>query len=1192
MKPLKHKFSTLLFLLLICIVSGNTTATPYTLKLPYKEITISKKGDKTIFQGVSLTGEAGAPALPHYSVSFLVAADFDEKNISATIKNMENQILSGTHLIDGILPATFDGTIIWPSDKNIIDGKDQDIYSKDAFYPSNVIQSVSSGNFLGQKIVKVTLYPYQYNPVTQKVRKLTSGELHVSAPTLQAGSFSPAPILNESQRQLLNNMVVNPQQTALHAPITRASANVKSDYYIITTNDIVRQSTELEKFVAFRNENYNVHLITETQWGGGIGNTAAENIRAWIADNINHSFSHILLIGNPDPVKGDVPMKMTEPKPDFNAPTDFYYANTIGDWDTNNNGKYGEFGLDHVSTYPDYFVGRIPFYSSWDSLGHKGLDAVLKKIIKYETADPSQVSWRKDALLPMEPLDEVTHEFFFGEHIKDNVLPSADWDFTRVYDTYNEYSQEEIPYVTELVPPVEITPCNEDNVLSAWKRTRPGLVVWGTHGDQEEAVDVFNVDAVKELNDNYPAVTVQVSCLNSYPENPRNLSYSLLRNGAIASISATRESYYSQGGFTYNDAQTNHGMSAIATKNFLKYDSYTLGMALAASKSSATYNTPGFWANLMVISLYGDPALRFTPLGYQTTELTVGRNSTYATISEALAVVATMNITTPVTILVEPGYYYEEFSLGDISTTAYRNITIKSTTGKREDVVFCSSDPSNRNSILRLSNAENIYFKDITFWFTSRETECAVVTLQNECRNITFDNCHIKGNNNGGYQGYSVKFSNATAERIQFINNTFIERSSSAIFADQHSNLNNILVEDATLEGLHFGVLFHGNSEYVRILKSNVRALNEAIHIDNGVTTKLHANNIYSGFVGIRLDDYRSASVINNFVYAATNGLEAAGNGITILHNTITTLGRNRTNAALKLDTDNYDHIKNNNLSNFGKGVALRLVTETPKPVLMGNNYYSALATEPTHGSYDDAHIVQFGDRLFKTRSDWSFALDNSISVDPQFENSKDYRYRNRALDNRGVSLAQVHHDIENAPRDNAPSIGCFEPLNTPFFEETFDHYSSSYISQSNWEFYVNSEATAEAWIFDEFSPGNKICHVYISDRGDEQWHVHLRRGSFTLEEGKEYEISFRARTESGKKRTIDVKCEQNGGSWKDYSRRGKFSIDGRMRFFRKTFTMTYPTDNDVYFVIDMGKMGVYEDQLDVIIDDLRVREK
>ena len=88
---------------------------------------------------------------------------------------------------------------------------------------------------------------------------------------------------------------------------------------------------KLSSFVAHKqSRGFDVQVITGSTWGGGSGDSAANNIRAWLAANyVTEDILYVLLIGNPHPGNGDVPMKMCL----SDQPTDYFYAELTVDWD-------------------------------------------------------------------------------------------------------------------------------------------------------------------------------------------------------------------------------------------------------------------------------------------------------------------------------------------------------------------------------------------------------------------------------------------------------------------------------------------------------------------------------------------------------------------------------------------------------------------------------------------------------------------------------------------------------------------------------------------------------------------------------------------------------------------------------------------------------------------------------------------
>ena len=345
--------------------------------------------------------------------------------------------------------------------------------------------------------------------------------------------------------------------------LSASSAN----YVIITTAAIQAGSTELAAFVANQqSRGYSVAVETESAWGGGMGNTAADNIRNWLAANyVSMGIQYVLLVGNPDPTAGDVPMKMTWPMAagGLQATTDFYYASLTGNWDANGDGEPGEWGSDFTAVpQAEVTVGRIPVYAA----DYASLDGILSKTIAYENS--SNTAWRKSMLLPVgisnyyneSSSDEPrTDGSSLGEAIKSNLAtPNG-------YSAYTMYENSGLLPVTT----ASNAPLTESNLVSQWSTTPYGIVNYWSHGDTSDAYRYYwtadtNGDGIPDgselayvpfltsadtasLNNNYPSIVVQVACDNGDPQYSTNLGYELLKQGAVATFCATAFTWYSEG---------------------------------------------------------------------------------------------------------------------------------------------------------------------------------------------------------------------------------------------------------------------------------------------------------------------------------------------------------------------------------------------------------------------------------------------------------------------------------------------------------------------------------------------------------------------------------------------------------------------------------------------------------------------
>ncbi|MFW5774936.1 MAG: C25 family cysteine peptidase [Chitinivibrionales bacterium] len=578
------------------------------VQMPHKKVTVTRQNGNAVFQGASLFGEPGHPDLPLYSVKFLLPSDADLNRVSVEMQELQERQVEGSFEVDAALPPATSKEIIWPDDPNIVDGKDVTIYEKNAFYPQSYLGKHTTGKLRQFKLVSVPVTPFRYNPVTKKLKKIVGGRITVYSTSQPSVDDARQGRIRggETYREKIRSMTVNFDNVASSygmadtpSLMSRDAAGDMGVYAILTTAEIVAASTKLQEFIDSKQERgFEVQVHTQSSWGGGSGDQAADNIRAWLQTNyLAEGFDYVLLIGDPDPNDGAVPMKMSWPRlseiEDRNCPTDYYFAELSGDWDLNDDGYFGDYSADYrtggADQYPDLAVGRIPFYGSIAELDH-----ILAKSIAYENEPASTMSWRTKALLPMEP-DSKTPRYHLGEQITENILAPQGWEKTRIYE--ENYG----------VNP-QVSPCSYASVYQSWSADTFGVVIWWTHGGSSHAAEIMQHTTTEHLNDANPAFTFQASCKNSYPEISSNLSYSLLKNGVIGSVGATRVSWKRPSQRDYTNTSTNAGLSYGFAEFFIN-DGESIADALNDAKSSRDVNSNTRWMNWLVMVVYGDPSL-------------------------------------------------------------------------------------------------------------------------------------------------------------------------------------------------------------------------------------------------------------------------------------------------------------------------------------------------------------------------------------------------------------------------------------------------------------------------------------------------------------------------------------------------------------------------------------------------------
>jgi len=400
-------------------------------------------------------------------------------------------------------------------------------------------------------------------------------------------------------------------------------ADQQPGYVILTTTNIVSNSTQLTNFVAAREARGFSATVVDNRsvanggWGGDSGDAAAENIRQWLIDNHTNGcgdvvIDYVLLLGNPHPTTGDVPMKLcfplypdTDPDGTNGVPTDLYYANMYSDWDVNANERYGQWAdldTDPPPWIAEFAVGRIPYYGNMSDL-----DAILLRTIEYESEDATTAAWRKNVLLPFdEDAAGGYGDWWYtllpsriGEKIRTDVLVPAGWPYHRIYDT-----------TSNAIP--ETLNCIASNVVQVLTSNSFGLVLWFCHGtDTSTYGHVLDTSHAEDLNLDHPIITFQASCRNAYPETTNNLAYTLLKDSGVATVGHTRISKIA---VSFYPASNNDFVLGFG-RNMVLYG-LGAGDALSAYKANNAPEIAGRWKNVVGYTVYGCPAVGLFPFNY------------------------------------------------------------------------------------------------------------------------------------------------------------------------------------------------------------------------------------------------------------------------------------------------------------------------------------------------------------------------------------------------------------------------------------------------------------------------------------------------------------------------------------------------------------------------------------------------
>ncbi|MCD6326456.1 hypothetical protein J7M28_02730 [bacterium] len=693
---LYQKLSVALIIVVAIMVTGAMATETISFEVKSTDYQVSKDsrgGDVIRMDGFKTNAAPGAPLLPRKVLDVALPPSVNWDSVVVRAQDAVEVPIDG---LFNIAPAGPDAT--WPLDSEIlvdwadagqiVDGKDVSIYGVDANHPRTCASNNTFSQMRKWKFVRVEFTPFAINPVTGQLTLTESARIAIQFET--DGEPEPPALLRDTvMDDKAKRRFINFDEAASWYQLadTSAKKNGKDpvyDYVIITTNAIEAGSAKLSDFVTHKTAlGFSVLVITEDEFGSMTGQTPngiSEKIRQWLIENYaSCEIKFVLFIGDPDPDAGGVPMKMCWPRRNYSsykeAPTDYFYADLTGDWDLDGDTYFGEYSHDQgtggIDLTAEVYVGRIPVYDE----DYGQLDDILQKTMDYQAAS-GDLSWRKKILLPESFSDSSTDGAYLGECIMDDFGTSYGLSPYKLYQQGACTDDSSFSSDEELV---------SNATWNHWKAPNPyGLVTWWAHGNTTIAAIGYSpnncgtllaTSNCPTLDDTKPAIVYQCSCLNAYPESTSNLSYALLKSGAISAVGASRVSWYSPGWTAPTGSLLNNELGYEMDRNMAVHAD-TVGEALATGKAYLTVGSPGRLMNAFVMNMYGDPQVHYNDK-QQGTDYCVDGNSgsdtnggsswtdAFKTIQHAIDECGTGAAGSPDTVHVAAYTYYENIELDD-----------------------------------------------------------------------------------------------------------------------------------------------------------------------------------------------------------------------------------------------------------------------------------------------------------------------------------------------------------------------------------------------------------------------------------------------------------------------------------------------------------------------------------------------
>lgn len=596
-------------------------------------------------EGFARNATPGQPSLPVREVAVALHPRADLSTLRLEVRSGPTDSLPGRRSLAPNPPRL----LLWPDrvtrswaarGRRLKDGRDLDAFGEDpaVVFPAQVVRQGRITSRRGLRVLHLRFSPLRYRHRTGELLLARHTEATLRYRLTEGAPFHPDPQLAPHLSR-----VVNPDQARAWHRATLADSTTPPGYAIVIQNSLRQASQSLGAFIKHKEKlGFKVHVTTDKDLATipvGPEGGDAERIRAWLQASYQPlNLRYVLLVGNPDPRRSGVPMKLTYAAAGAHSyellpPTDHYYADLSGDWDLDGDGKVAEYpddeGTGGIDFTPEVYVGRIPVYD--DNVA--ALDRILNKTMRY-LDETGERAWRRRVLQPAAIL-------FFA---RENNNPAGDRiDGATLANMFNDevikprgltrYTL----FETEGLNPSKHTgdaPLNKENVIAEWQKGY-GLVTWFGHGSADAVYrrtwpddngdgtpsyqelyspPYFSYDDTLQLDDTHPAFVFHGSCSNADPYSANNVAYGLLRHGAIGTVGASEVAVAvieSIAATADPVASSIFGAERDFTAGLL--DNKPAGEALFYATEKLSLDADMYsWLTKLQLNLYGDPSVPLT----------------------------------------------------------------------------------------------------------------------------------------------------------------------------------------------------------------------------------------------------------------------------------------------------------------------------------------------------------------------------------------------------------------------------------------------------------------------------------------------------------------------------------------------------------------------------------------------------
>ncbi|WP_455140322.1 C25 family cysteine peptidase, partial [Candidatus Hodarchaeum mangrovi] len=299
--------------------------------------------------------------------------------------------------------------------------KDTALYTTNTLFPSECAKLESEPIIIrGHRLLPITFYPIQFNPVSKDLRVFSKIEVRVNYNYPAQLEEVPDRLLSPAFEEMLDMMVPNYQyrfDLPLEYPFEFPGQERTGCDYLIIAYDIFAE--EIQLLADWKQEKgYITRIVKTSEIKPPSVNPTVTDIANYIKsayETWTPAPSFVLLVGDSEfiPTHYKTP-HLSLGHGGFETPTDLYYFTVDGD-----------------DYFPDIYYGRLAVNSEDE------LKTVASKIVRYETSPPTDPNFYQNILAAAQFQDDDLNDYedrrftLTSEEVRDYLL--NDYTVNRVY---------------------------------------------------------------------------------------------------------------------------------------------------------------------------------------------------------------------------------------------------------------------------------------------------------------------------------------------------------------------------------------------------------------------------------------------------------------------------------------------------------------------------------------------------------------------------------------------------------------------------------------------------------------------------------------------------------------------------------------------------------------------------------------